>query len=81
MKLPGSTDRRITKYKNDKNVPQLETTEVILVHCNIYNRYQRNSRVLCAFVPNKLFVQLISPKNHIYSEKSPVKVFIHRSMV
>ena len=65
MKLPGSTDRRITKYKNDKNVPQLETTEVILVHSNIYNRYQRNSRVLCEFVPNKLFLQLISPKNHI----------------
>ena len=35
MKLLGSTKVKITKDKNDKNVPYLEITEVVLVHCNI----------------------------------------------
>ena len=49
-------------------MPHLEITEVVLVHCNIVNNnYQHNSRVLYAFVPNKLFGQLldISPNNFI----------------
>ena len=37
MKLLGSTDNKITKGKNVENVPHLEITEVILVHCNIAN--------------------------------------------
>ena len=47
----------------------MEITEVVLVHCNIVNNnYQRNSRVLYTFVPNKSFGQLlnISPKNFIF---------------
>ena len=50
-------------------MPHLEITEVILANCNIVNHdYQQDSRVLCAFVSNKWFVQLldISPKNFIY---------------
>ena len=46
----------------------IEITEVVLIHCNIVkNSYQQDSRVLCAFVPNKSFGQLlgISPKNFI----------------
>ena len=35
MKLLGSTDNKITKDKNGKNVPHLEITEVVSVHCNI----------------------------------------------
>ena len=35
MKLLGSTKVKITKDKNDENVPYLEITEVVLVHCNI----------------------------------------------
>ena len=35
MKLLGSTENKKTKYKNNENAPQLETTEVVLVHCNI----------------------------------------------
>ena len=35
MKLFGSTKSKITKDKNGKNVPHLEITEVLLVHCNI----------------------------------------------
>ena len=37
MKLLGSTDNKITKGKNVENVPHLEITDVILVHCNIAN--------------------------------------------
>ena len=37
MKLLGSTERRIFKDKNGENVPQLEITEVALIHCNIVN--------------------------------------------
>ena len=37
MKLLGSTKNKITKGKNGENVPHLEITEVLLVHCNIVN--------------------------------------------
>ena len=69
MKLLGSTENKITKDKNGKNAPHLEITEVVLVHFNIVNNdYQRDSRVLHTFVPNKPVGSLleISPKNHIF---------------
>ena len=37
MKLFGSAKSNITKDKNGENVPKLEITELILVHCNIVN--------------------------------------------
>ena len=56
MKLLGSIENKITKNKNGENVPHLEITEVVLVHCNIVNNdYQQNSRVLYAFVSIKAF--------------------------
>ena len=59
----GSTKSKITKSENGENVPHLEITEVI-------SKYQQNSTVLYAFVPNKSFGQLvnISPKNFIFLE-------------
>ena len=36
MKLLGSTENRITK-DDSENVPHLEITQVIVVHCNIVN--------------------------------------------
>ena len=69
MELLGSTENKITKDKNGENVPHLEITEVALVHCNIVNNdYQRDSRVLYTFVPNKVFGSLleVSPTNHIF---------------
>ena len=69
MKLLGSTENKITKDKNGENVPHLEITEVVLVHCNIANNdYQQDSRVLNSFVPTKPFGSLleISPANHIF---------------
>ena len=71
MKLLGSTENKITKDKNGENVPHLEITEVVLVHCNIVNNdYQQDSRVLYTFIPNKPFGSLleISPTNHIFSK-------------
>ena len=53
MKLLGSTKSKITR-ENGENVPHLEITEVVLVHCNIVNNdYQQDSRVLYTVVPNK----------------------------
>ena len=69
MKLLGSTENKITKNKNGENVPYLEITEVVLVHCIIANNgYQQDSRVLYTFVPNKPFGSLLenSPTNHIF---------------
>ena len=71
MKLLGSTENKITKDKNGENVPHLEITEVVLVHCNIVNNdYQQDSRVLYTFFPNKPFGSLleISPTNHLFSK-------------
>ena len=36
-KLLGSTENEIAKDKNSENVPKLEITEVVLIHCNIVN--------------------------------------------
>ena len=82
MKLLGSTEIKIAKDKNGKNVPHLEIFELVLIHCNVVNNnYQQNSRILYTFVPNKPFGSLleISPPNHIFlksfnSEFQEIKV-------
>ena len=69
MKLLGSTESKITKDKNGENVPHLETTELVLLHCNLVkNDYQQDSKILYTFVPNKPFGSLleISLTNHIF---------------
>ena len=69
MKLLGSAEDKIIKDKNGKNIPHLEITEVVLVHCNIVNNdCQQNSRVLSTFVPNELFGSFleISPKSYLF---------------
>ena len=35
MKLLGSTESNTKKDKNGENVPHLEITEVVLIHCNV----------------------------------------------
>ena len=43
MKLLGRSENKITKDKNGENVPPLEITEVVLVHCDIVNNdYQQD---------------------------------------
>ena len=69
MKLLRSTKSKINKDKNGENVPHLEITELVLVHCNMVNNgYQQDSRVLYTFVPNKPFCSSldISPTNHTF---------------
>ena len=68
-KLLGSSESRITKDKNGKNMPHLEVVELVLVHCSLVNNsYQQDSRISYTFVPNKSFCSLleISPTNHIF---------------
>ena len=69
MKLLGSSKSKKTKDKNGENISYLESTEVVLIHCNVVNNsYQQNSRVFYTFVLNKSFGQLldISPENFIF---------------
>ena len=84
MKLLGSTKNKMTEDKHGENVPHLEITEVVLVHCDIVNNdYQQDSRVLYYnFVPNRPFCSLLEiyPANQIFlktfnTEYSEIKVW------
>ena len=45
MKLFGSFKNKITNDENGENVPYLQITEIVLVHCNVVkNDYQDDSR-------------------------------------
>ena len=58
--ITWSTETKITKDKNGENVPHLEITEVVLVHCNLVNNgYQQDSRMLYTFVPKETFGSLL----------------------
>ena len=73
MKLLGSAESKITKDKNGENVPHLEITKLVSVHCNLVNNdYKQDSRILYKFVPNKPFGSLleVSPTNHIFLYRS-----------
>ena len=60
MKLLRSTKSKISRDKNSENLPHLQITEVVLVHCNITNNdYQQYSRVLYIYVSNRSFGQLL----------------------
>ena len=42
MKFLGSARSKVKKDKNGKNLPYLELTEVVLIHCNVLNNsYQQ----------------------------------------
>ena len=65
MKLFRSTKKDVDQDKDRKDVPKLESVEVVLVHCNLVNNnYQQASKVLFTFVPNKQFGQLINISLH-----------------
>ena len=65
MRLLGSTRKDFDKDKDDENIPELESFEVVLVHCNLVkNDYQHTSKALFTFIPNKQFGQLISISPH-----------------
>ena len=57
MKLLGGTKSKTAKNENSENLPYLEITEVVLIHCNVVNHsYQQISRVLYTFVLTNLLV-------------------------
>ena len=71
MKLLGNTESKVTRDMNGEEVPHLEVTELVFVHCNLVNNdYQQDSRILYTFVPNPPFGSLleISLTNHIFSK-------------
>ena len=67
MRLLGNPKNKIIKDKNGKNMPHLEITKVVLIHCNIVNNdYQQESRVLYTCVTNKSFGQLLLKIYYIF---------------
>ena len=69
MKLLWSTKSKIKKDEIGEDVPYLEISEVVIIHCNVVNNsYQQNSWVLYTFVHNNSFGQLLdnSTKDFIY---------------
>ena len=68
MRLLGSSTDTIDGDKNSELVPNLESVDLALVHCNLVNNsYQQASKVLFTFAPNKRYGQLItvSPETFI----------------
>ena len=51
MKFLESSKNKITKDENGKNVPHLEITEEVLIHCNIFSNHNQHNK----FFPNKSF--------------------------
>ena len=65
IRLLGSTRKDFDKDKDDENILELESFEVVLVHCDLVkNDYHHTSKVLFTFIPNKQFGQLISISPH-----------------
>ena len=58
MKLLESTESKIIKDKNGENVPHLEITKVVLVHCNMVNNDYQQDLTVCIhlFQINRLLV-------------------------
>ena len=57
--------------KSGDLVPRIEPVTLVLVHCNLVNNeYQRDSKLLYTFVPDKGFRELLSiePSNFIFNE-------------
>ena len=78
IKLLGNTESKITKNKNGKDVLDLEITELVLVHYNLFNNdYEQDSRILYIFVSNKPFGSLleISPKKSCSLKKHSIQNF------
>ena len=64
VRLLGSGKKGVDKDKDGKNMPKLESVEVVLVYCNLVkNDYQHTSKVFF-FVPDKQFGQLINISPH-----------------
>ena len=66
IKLLWSTEKNVDKDKDGKDVPKLESVEVVLMHCNLVNNsYEEASKVLFTFLPYKQFGLLITISPHL----------------
>ena len=58
MNVLGRVKSDVDKNKVGEDVSNLESVKVVLVHCNLVNNsYQKTSKVLFTFVPNKQWDQ------------------------
>ena len=65
MKLLGSSKSVIDSDKNSELVPKLESVDLVLMHCNLVNySYQKASRVLFTFAPDKSYGQIMTTVPH-----------------
>ena len=84
MKLIGSKKKKtITKVKNGENVPHLEITEVLFVHCNLVsNTYQHDTWVLHIPIQNESFRILLDfPIRLCFPKEIWFEILINWSMV
>ena len=78
MELLGRAGKKIDKDKNGEDLPHLEITEVILVHCNVINDdYQQNSRFLYTCVSNKSSGQLLDIPSKLIFLKTFISEFLY----
>ena len=56
MKLVGITTSKITKDENGENVPRLEITEVVLIHCNVANNSYQQKCCTHLFLINRSII-------------------------
>ena len=60
-RLLGSAAGTIDSDKNGELVPKLESVDLVLMYCNLVNNtYQKASKVLFTFVPDKRYGQLMT---------------------
>ena len=65
MRLLRSAKKDFDADKNGKIVPNLESVEVVLVHCRLINNaYQHASKVVFSFAPDKRLGKLINIKQN-----------------
>ena len=79
IKLLGSTKSKIKKDGNSENLPHLEITDIVLVHCSIANNYyQQDAKVLYTFVPNQSFghYSIFHPKKKCIFKNFWLSIFI-----
>ena len=66
MKLLGSSKSVIDSDKNGELVPKLESIDLVLMNCNLVNNtYQKASKVIFTFVPDKSYGQLMTTSPHL----------------
>ena len=61
QKFLGVSQKTLTGEVDGDKVPELETVQTVLVHCNLVdNDYQGASQIFYSFVPDKSFGTLLS---------------------